>query len=180
MNLKRPPVAVDGTSRGAQVQPRIAKVGEDERIGGPQFERPPVSLDRLAGPEFAQEIARPDVAPNQRRGEFHRALQMAKRLRQLAGLGQRGAKQQVGIGIVGRKLDTAPKTSQNCAPSSALWPMPFTCTSSSRSGMPICRILFGSATFAQIDTHHMPGSPWLCQFRTRDLPPSEACFIAGP
>lgn len=113
MNLKRPPVAVDGTARGAQVQPRIAKVGEDERIGGPQFERPPVSLDRLAGPEFAQEIARPDVAPNQRRGEFHRALQMAKRLRQLAGLGQRGAKQQVGIGIVGRKLDTAPKTSHH-------------------------------------------------------------------
>ena len=73
----------------------------------------PESLDRLAGPEFAQEIARPDVAPNQRRGEFHRALQMAKRLRQLAGLGQRGAKQQVGIGIVGRKLDTAPKTSHH-------------------------------------------------------------------
>ena len=113
INLKRPPVAVDGTARVAQVQPRIAKVGEDERIGGPQFERPPVSLDRLAGPaEFAQEIAQPDVAANQRRVEFHRALQMAKRLRQLPGLGQCGAKQQVGIGIVGRKLDTAPETRQ--------------------------------------------------------------------
>jgi hypothetical protein len=38
---------------------------------------------------------------------------MAKRIRQLPGLGQRGAKQQVGIGIVGRNLDTAPKTSHH-------------------------------------------------------------------
>ena len=88
MNLKRLPVALDRPARVAQVQPRVAEVGEDEWVAGPQLECPPVSLDRLAGPaEFAQEIAQPDVATNQRRVECHRALQMAKRLRRLPGLG---------------------------------------------------------------------------------------------
>ena len=113
MNLKRLPVALDGPPRLDQVQPCVAKVREDERIGGPQLERPPVSLDRLAGPaEFAQEIAQTDVATNQRRGEFHRTLQIAKCLCGLPGLRQGGAKQQMAVSVIGRQFGTVSETRQ--------------------------------------------------------------------